>query len=148
MKYISIILPVFMLMVIGCGTDDNDCSSAPSGSVITINPSDFTWTDTTSSITWNTHPFTISVKDRNGNPMNKTRISIYFPLAVPLYPNVQLYNGSTAVNSPFSACTDNYGVYQLRFDYQAGGGLDYFGDLEVRSGDAFQDITITVTSQS
>ena len=90
--------------------------------------------------------FTISLKDANGNPLGDTRISISFIWAVPnIVGVVQLYDGTTPVNSPFEADTDDFGVYILRVDFQSG-VISYFGDIEVRSGDAFGSASLTVQS--
>lgn len=145
-RYRAILLLVSMLLVIlipiwGCKPGS---VTAPSGSNITVNPSDITVTDSGPSIrTW-TGYFTITVKDSFGKPMNDTDVSIFFPWAVPQGTVVQLYDGNTPKNSPFTAKTDENGVYNLRLDYSSGGGLDYFGDLEVRSGSSFTSVTVTV----
>lgn len=138
---ISIIL-VMLIPIWGCSKSDS--VTAPSGSTITINPSDLTVTDSSETVrTWTAY-FTITVTDNNGNPMNDTDVSIFFPWAVPQGTVVQLYDGNTPKNSPFTAKTDENGVYNLRFDYMSGGGLDYFGNLEVRTGSSFTSIEVTV----
>lgn len=138
---ISIIL-VMLIPMGGCGKSDS--VTAPSGSIITINPTDLTITDSSETVrTWTAY-FTITVTDDSGNPMNDTDVSIFFPWAVPQGAVVQLYDGTTPKNSPFTAKTDENGVYNLRFDYMSGGGLDYFGDLEVRSGSSFTSTAVTI----
>ena len=141
-------LIIILALLASCGGNSSNGFSAPDGSTIVINPGDFTVTDAGSTTTTRTHYFSIVVKDSSGAPLNKAKINIFFPWAVPNPPAVvQLYDGSTAVNSPFDAFTDSFGVYNLRFDYQSGGGLAYFGNLEVRSGTAFQSIIITINAQ-
>lgn len=123
--------------------------SAPPGATITITPESFTPPpDGSAESSWHTQFFTILVKNSDGNPLGNIKITISYPWAVPDSAGlVQLYDGSTPVNSPFDAKTDDFGVYHLRFDYQSGGGLKYKGDLEVRSGSAFKTAAFEVTSQ-
>lgn len=134
---------VFFMSSCGSGS-----VSAPPGATITINPATLSVTDETTEPTWKTQFFTILVKNSDGNPLGNIKITISYPWAVPDSAGlVQLYDGSTPVNSPFDAKTDDFGVYHLRFDYQSGGGLKYKGDLEVRSGSAFKTAAFEVTSQ-
>ncbi len=122
--------------------------SAPPGATITINPATLSVTDGTTEPNWKTRFFTIFVKDSKGNPLGNIKISIFYPWAVPDSAGVvQLYDGSTPVNSPFDAETDDFGAYNLRFDYLSGGGLNYKGDLEVRSGSAFGSASVEVKSE-
>lgn len=73
--------------------------------------------------------------DVNGIAQAKTKITIFYPYAVPDSKGlVQLYDGTTQVNSPFDAVTDDKGVYNLRIDYKSGGGLQYSELLQVSSG--------------
>ena len=131
----------FIVFLWGCGGGSD---SAPPNSVITISPTELTITDGTGEEKWNTQFFTISLKDVNGNPLGDTRIAISFIWAVPnVVGTVQLYDGNTPVSSPFEADTDDFGVYILRVDFQSG-VISYFGDIEVRSGDAFGSATLTV----
>ncbi len=119
--------------------------SAPPGATITINPATLSVTDGTTEPTWHTQPFTIYVKNSKGDPLGDTEIWISFIWAVPdVFSAVQLYDGNTPVNSPFKAKTDDFGVYQLRFDYQLGVG-SYTGNLEVRSGSAFGSASFDVS---
>lgn len=133
---------LFTVFLWGCGAGGG---SAPPGSTITINPSSMSVTDDSTTARWFTVFFTITVKDSNGNPINDAKISILYPWAVPNLDVVRLYDGSTAKNSPFDAYTDEFGVYTLRFDYQSGGGLEYTGDLEVRSGDVYATASVDVS---
>jgi hypothetical protein len=120
--------------------------TAPPNATITINPATVLITDGTTEPTWHTQYFTISVKNSKGDPLGDIEIWISYPLAVPDSAGVvQLYDGDTPVNSPFKAKTDDFGVYQLRFDYQLGVG-SYKGDLEVRSGSAFGSASFTVSA--
>jgi len=143
----SAFLPVclFILSLIaGCGS-----GVAPSDGSIEINPSSLNITHSGGTASTYTTYFTITVKDSEGNPLNGVDVSIFFPWANPA-PSyvVQLYDGATAVNSPFTVKTDKNGIYNLRFDYLLGGTLDYKGDLEVRSGSVFATSTVTVTASS
>lgn len=136
------LLGVSAFFMSGCGGG----VTAPSDATITINPSTVSITDGTTESTWHTQFFTILVKNSDGNPLGNIKITISYPWAVPdSAGSVQLYDGSTPVNSPFDAETDDFGVYNLRFDYLSGGGLNYNGDLEVRSGSAFSSATFEVT---
>jgi hypothetical protein len=141
---LSLMLAILAMLVapLGCGQlKPDECKSASDGATITINPSSFTVTDPHD--VWRTVPFTITVKDADSNPLNSTRIVIFHAYAVPDWHGfVQLYNGSTPVNSPFEACTDDFGVYNLRLDYDA--GTAFTGDLEVRSGTAFAIASLSV----
>jgi len=144
---------LFSVLLWGCG----DSVSAPPDSMITINPNTLTVTctedpevegDVCEVATPHTQWFTIYVQDSNGTPLGNVKITIFYPWAVPDSAGVvQLYDGGTPVNSPFNTETDDFGVYHLRFDYLFGGGLAYFGDLEVRSGSAYGTATFTVTGQ-
>lgn len=135
-----------LISILGCGKGES--FTAPSGSTITINPSSVSVTDGSSTASTHSQPFTITVLDSNGKPMNDTEISIFFQWAVPdIAGVVQLYDGSTPKNSPFTAVTDENGVYNLRFDYQSGGGLSYKGDLEVRSASAFAKATVEIMAE-
>ncbi|MBI4691553.1 MAG: hypothetical protein HY754_15010 [Nitrospirae bacterium] len=137
------ILLLFCLIIIsGCGANEG---SVPPGSTITINPSSFDISDSSTTSRWFTTYFTISVKDSNSDPIKDAKITISALHAVPNLDVVQFYDGNTKVNSPFDAYTDSFGTYTLRFDFQSGGELDYFGNLEVRSGDVYTTATYTIT---
>ena len=131
--------------MMGCGSDKG--GTAPDGSTIEIRPLDPSVTDKGPTATWSTEYFTITVRDVNNLPLNKVKLNIKFPWAVPDPANlVQLYDkDGLPVNSPYdSAYTDEFGVYNLRFDYMRGGGVSYFGNLEVRSGTAYASTKFTV----
>lgn len=123
--------------------------TAPPDATITIKPESFTPPpDGSAESSWHTQFFTIYVENSKGDLLGDIEIWISYPWAVPDSAGVvQLYDGNTPKNSPFMAKTDDDGVYQLRFDYQSGGGLKYKGDLEVRSGSAFKTAAFEVTSQ-
>lgn len=150
MRLITILLIMALIVTalgIGCGALDTSCQDAkdaPDGALITINPPSRSVTDTNTTITTHTDFFTITVKDREGNSMNKTRITLFYPWAFP-DPSavVQLYDGATPMNAPFATCTNDFGIYTLRYDYQSG-GLTYTGDLTVRSGTAYGAATFSV----
>jgi len=127
-----------------CGSVGDGGVSAPLGATITINPDSVSINDVTTTPSWHTQYFTILVKNSNGDPLGDIEVWISFPWAVPDTAGaVQLYNSKTPVNSPFKAKTDDFGVYQLRFDYQLGVGA-YIGNLEVRSGSVFEKASFEV----
>lgn len=141
MKVLTQIVIILIPLLLACGSDKNDCSSAPSGATISISPSSYTVTEPHA--VWRTVYFTLTVADATGSPLNKTRLNIFHQYAFPDWHGfIQLYDGSTPVNAPFNACTDNYGTYSLRLDYD--GASSFLGDLEVRSGSAFATATIQV----
>ncbi|MBM4136572.1 MAG: hypothetical protein FJ241_07045 [Nitrospira sp.] len=142
-KYLGLLLLfLFLIPFSGCG----ESVSAPPGAKVKINPSEVTITDT-GAIDTHTQFFSISVTDANDIPLGNIKITISYPWAVPDSSGVvQLYNGSTPVNSPFDTETDDFGIYNLRMDYQSG-GLDYKGDLEVRSGTAYGKASFEVKSE-
>ena len=138
-----LVLLICLTALAGCGGGGGGVS-APDGSSITINPGSLSIADPHDF--WRTTNFTISVKNADGQPMGDAKIAISFPYAVPdSHGYVQLYDGTTAKNSPFDAKTDEFGVYNLRFDFRA--GVAYTGDLEVRSGSAFGTSTFTMTTE-
>lgn len=131
-----------LISILGCGDGG---SSSPSKSTMTINPATVSVTDGSGTVSTHSQSFTITVLDSNGKPMNEQEITISFPWAVPDSAGVvQLYDGNTPVNSPFKAETDKFGVYNLRFDYQTGGGLAYKGDIEVRSATVYAKASVEV----
>ncbi len=131
------------LLVGGCGE-----APAPRDATITIT-SEGTVTDGGLTAQWHSTIFTISVKDAAGYPLNDVKIWISYPWAVPdAYRFVQLYDDTTPKDSPFSATTDENGVYNLRFDFLSGGGLEYYGDLEVRSGSVYSSAAFEVKAPS
>ncbi len=136
------LIGVFFL--VGCG---DVC--APPESTITIEPASVSVTDSYTAESTSTQHFTISVKDKEGMPLNDVKVWISFMWANPNDAGVvQLYDGDTPKDSPFWAKTDENGVYVLRFDLQSGAGLTYTGDVEVRSCDAFGTATVTVSASS
>ncbi|MFO0751767.1 MAG: hypothetical protein U0411_00395 [Thermodesulfovibrionales bacterium] len=146
-RAVSFLLLLCLVALSGCGGGGGN--SAPSGSSLSVNPAEITVTDAASSTSWTTQFYTISLQNAEGQSLGKTKVTITFPYAVPSsYGVVQLYDGDTPVNSPLDVETDDFGVYYLRLDMQTGGGLEYSGDLEARSGDAFASSKITVNSTS
>jgi len=134
-----------LLIISGCG---GGSTSAPTGSTITINPATFTLTDASATVSTHTQYFTVSVKNLAGASLGNTKIVISSPFAVPDSSGyVQLYNGTTKMDSPFEAETDNFGIYQLRFDYTSGGARAYAGNLEARSGSAFGTASFSIAAQ-
>jgi len=143
--FIAILL-LFSVSLFGCGGGGSGApgGSAPSGSTIIINP-DSVDVAAGGAPDWHTHFFTISVIDPDGNPRADTVLDIFFPWAVPDPAGVvQLYDGATPKNSPMRVKTDKFGIYQLRFDYLAG-GLEWDGILEVRSGAVFVTADFSVS---
>ena len=141
---------LFTVMLWGCGSLGSDPVTAPPDSTITISPSSMTVTclcETPCDAAWHTQFFTIFVADSDGTPLGNVKITISYPWAFPDPSwSVQLYDDSTPVRSPFDAETDDFGVYNLRFDYKLCGLLEYFGDLEVRSGSAYASASFEVTT--
>jgi hypothetical protein len=138
------LLGAAVFFVGNCGSVGDGGVSAPSDATITVNPDSLSIDDGTTTPSWHTQYFTILVKNSNGDPLGDIDIWISYPWAVPdVFGAVQLYDGKTPVKSPFKAKTDDFGVYQLRFDYQLGIG-SYLGDLEVRSGSVFGKSTFEV----
>lgn len=139
---------LFAVLLWGCGSLGGDSVSAPPDSTITINPETLSVADSREEEDWHTQFFSIYVQNSDGTPLGNVKITISYPWAVPDSSGVvQLYDGDNKVNSPFDAETDDFGVYNLRFDYLSGGGLAYYGDLEVRSGSAYGKATFTLTSE-
>lgn len=148
---IGLALTSFLFILFSCGggvdLGPGGSVSAPVGATITIFPSEVSVKDTSAPAVWHRTTFTITVTDKNGIPLNDVEIWISYQWAVPDSTGlVQLYDGGTPKNSPMSAVTDGNGVYQLRFEYQSGGGLEYTADLEVRSGSISGSATFSVSS--
>lgn len=138
-----VIALVCLIALAGCGGSGGGVT-APSGSTITIRQQDVTFTD--ASVGWHTTHYKIVVQNPDGTAMGDAKITISFPFAVPdPHGLVQLYDGNTPKNSPFNAKTDDFGVYDLRFDYRS--GVKYFGDLEVVSGSAHAKSTFTMNTE-
>ncbi len=143
-KYVLPLIAILFLW--SCGD-----VSAPPGSTITIDPPSLSITSVsnengTSPVITATKYYTVSVVDKDGNPVGNVKLSISFIWASPNSSNVvQLYKGDTKVDSPFEATTDEFGSYKFRMDFISGGAYEYTGDLEVRSGAAFASSTLDVT---
>lgn len=140
-----LLLVLCLIIISGCGGGGGGVS-APSNATILINPSSLSVTDASASASTHTQFFTVTVKNSAGAALGDTKITISFPWAVPDSAGVvQLYDeDGNARNSPFDAKTDNFGTYNVRFDFMSGGGLKYTGNLEVRSGSAFGTSTVTI----
>jgi hypothetical protein len=145
-KKTYLLLPLSLFFLINCGGAKNP--AAPSGSVITINPSSFALTTaSTLPITYRTAYFTITVYQDSANtkPMSDIKITIDHVFASPAERYyIQFYNDGERVDSPLSVTTDNYGTYVLRVDFMSGGGVAFTGDINVRSGSAFINATFAV----
>lgn len=139
-KYVLPLIAILFLW--SCGD-----ISAPPDSTITINPSSLNIENSLLTTETSTQYYTVSVVDKDGNPVGDVKLSISFIWASPSpYNLVQLYKGDTPVDSPFDATTDEFGAYKFRLDFISGGGYEYTGDLEVRSGAAFAASTLDVTA--
>lgn len=141
---LSVLFSIFILA--GCvGGGGN----APSGSSLTIYPSFISITDNGTDN--KTQLITASLKDSNGEPLREIDIWVSFspisntgsdPGSSPL---IQVYDGITPVETPFSVKTDKNGIYAFYVRLRTGGGLSYTTSLEVRSGDNYGSIPITVS---
>ena len=137
-RYIIFIAFVGLLFIVpGCGGSD-DIEYAQSTDTITINPTSSTISDGTATTTTHSQYFHILVTDAAGSPLRNIELTIEFMWAVPdIYGVVLFYHGGSPVGSPFNALTDDDGAYILRMDFASGGGLEYFGNLQVTSGAAY-----------
>ncbi|HEC97910.1 MAG TPA: hypothetical protein ENI58_07145 [Nitrospirae bacterium] len=146
-RHFKYVLPLIAILFLwSCGD-----VSAPPDSTITISPSSVSIESVieangTSPAKWSTQDYTVSVVDKDGNPVGNVKLSISFVWASPSpYDLVQLYKGDTKVDSPFEATTDEFGSYKFRLDFISGAEYEYTGDLEVRSGAGFASSTLDVT---
>lgn len=133
-KYFILLFLLLPLLISGCGEE-----TASSGSTITITPESMSVTDGSSTSSWHSNYFVITVTSSSGKPAGNIKINISATWAYPdTYNFIRLYDGNTLKSSPFEATTDESGSYLLRFDYQSGGGLEYSSDcgLMVTSGSA------------
>jgi len=138
------LIALVFLTFTACG---NQPVSAPSGSVITVNPSSFSYTalvsagsDTSTQGTAST-TFYITVVDSSGVPLNNTKLNIWLATATNY---MQFYDGDTAQGTSFSATTDSFGTYTLTLAFEAGGGINYTNSIDISSGTAYQTIAISV----
>lgn len=142
--FLKLILVVtFMFVIDGCG--NNETVTAPYGSIIAVQPSDYTVTDASFGSSWSDAYFTITVLDPTGSPMNNVEIFIDYVWALPDPGSsvLILYSGNdetgyAAENAPMKAVTDNSGNYHLRVQFLHGGGLEYSGDIQIISAGAQQ----------
>ncbi len=132
----SLIVLSFMLIISGCGSGGTD---APATAIITISPeTDVEVTDGSATVSTSTKNFHITITNDQGIPLEDVNLHISYIWAVPnSFGPVQLYDGTTAKNSPMLVKTDINGTYNLRLDFQSGGGLAYSGNLQVTSGAIF-----------
>lgn len=131
-RYFILLFLLLPLLVFGCGEE-----TASSGSTITISPESMSVTDGSSTSSWHSNYFNITVTSSSGKPSGNIKINISATWAYPdPYNFIRLYDGNTLKSSPFEATTDENGSYMLRFDYQSGGGLEYSSDcgLMITSG--------------
>ncbi|MBM2839134.1 MAG: hypothetical protein HW415_1759 [Deltaproteobacteria bacterium] len=142
---IGIVLFMLLLMLIGC----SQSTTAPSGGTITFAPA----SHTQAGIASNTIvTFTVTVKDSNGKPMNKAKLMISGPFAVPRTPVAyyQFYRGNNAtggaVNSGFEAETDEFGAYTFSVIIDAAASAGGFADyIAVYSGTNYGSAALSVT---
>jgi hypothetical protein len=129
----------------------------PDGSTITINPSTYTVTkiDNTS------QNFSVTVKDKDGVPINKAQIQITGAFAQPRnatntnaryqfyrFPGGEVTPGNIPVDSGFTAETDSNGVYTFSITiYGLVGGIPnaFTDNIDISSGTAFGSAGLSVT---
>ena len=132
-----------LLILIGC----SQSTTAPSGGTITFDPTSHSQTGIASNTTVN---FTVEVKNLNGKLMNKAKIRISGPFAVPrttaYYQFYRGYNATGgAVDSGFEAETDDFGVYTFSVIIDAAASAAGFSDyIAVSSGTNFGSAKIEV----
>ncbi len=148
-KKTYLLLPLMLFFIVNCGGAKNP--AAPSGSVITINPSSFELTTgSTLPVTYRTAYFTITVYQDSAKtkPLDNIKITIDHIFASPAERYyIQFYHDGERVESPFTVNTDSYGTYTLRVDFMSGGGVAFKGDINVRSGSAFINATFEVKTE-
>lgn len=149
--HLSLLLSALFLLN-SCGNN----KEATAGSKITINPS-----SVTAAISTDTNfNFNVSVTYADGTPYSKAVLYIEGPFAQPrnntnTNPRYQFYyypggtenSSNLAVNSPFTAQTDDYGNYQFSILVygQVGGVTNSFKDtINVYSGSAFVTATVSI----
>ena len=92
-SWYQLLVTIFLILAIaGCSGDK---ITAPTGSVVSINPLSMSVSDTNPSAT-HTQYFTITIKDEKDNPVQNAEVSISLPVAIPdPLGYAQLYDGST-----------------------------------------------------
>lgn len=141
---VYMLLLFVVVALFACGEDD---VCPPPDATITLSPNSVDISDGGGATQIHTHYYTIYVSDSDERPISGAKLSIFYQWAVPdAYSAVQLYDGTTPVNSPFNAETDEFGVYYLRVDFTSGGGLEYEGDIEVRSCSIFGSAGFSVSA--
>lgn len=150
-------LILIVIALQGCGRADTHPTSVPDGSTITITPT----TLTLSKIDNTSQDFSVTVKDKNGEPINKAQIQISGAFAEPRnatntnaryqfyrFPGGEVIPGNIPVNSGFTAETDSNGVYKFSITIygQVGGVPNAFTDnINIHSGTAFGSVTLTIS---
>lgn len=145
-RYLILFFFLLPFLVSGCGEE-----TAPSDATITISP---TKVEYTGALAGNaTHNITVVVKNASGYPLGNIEIQISGALAAPRTPaRYQFYkkpNGVEAVDSGFSAITDENGTYNFSIIIYAtvnGSSSTFTDNLEVRSGSAFNSISLSITA--
>lgn len=136
------ILLITVLTYSGC--DPGSSLTAPSGTVITVDPDAYTFTDGRGSITEDYKDFTILVEDLNGNEMNNIELYIDSPFVRMAEEYIWFEVNDVKVFDAISPTTDGAGGYQLRVGYKSGLGITYTAVVEILSGSAEHAI-ITLT---
>lgn len=140
------LFPIITLVTLGCA------NVAPDDAEVTINPDKIDLSDTIDDFV--NQQFVITVKDKNGNPLNAVEITISFIFA-PDYScpvgncvrSVQLVDkDGNDVSSPFTTTTDTDGTYIITLRLYAKGKA-YKGNLEVRAGaTGFKSVEVKVNA--
>lgn len=129
-------------LLAGCGSDKGG-GVAPSDSTIQINPSEkeYTYTGQDTGLVAET-PITVTVLNRNGNPLRNTEVRMYHfgDGSLASYPD------RTPQAEPYIAKTDDFGnvslfIYTPLFNIVGSTEEDF----EVFSGSAYANIPITMT---
>lgn len=153
--FLCMLIPIVIALQ-GCGKDDKHPTSVPDGSIITVNPAATTMTiAATTSV-----DFSVSVKDKDGIPINKVPLRISGPFAEPRnatnttaryqfyrFPGGENNTSNVKVDSGFIAETDSYGTYNFSITiYGTVGGVpNTFTDtIDVYSGTAFGSAQLTL----
>ncbi|GEM_PF-2111555 len=124
-------------------------TSPPEDATITVSPPSTKITDGGGTVETDEEQFLVVVKDANGIPLNNVEVVVSYPWAVPSPAGfVQLYDGSTPVDSPMTVITDPNGAYIVKFAYKRGGGVAYKGDFQFIAGSLSTTATFEVDTGS
>jgi hypothetical protein len=134
----------------GGGSGSDSGNPAPPGSTITITPIDPTFT----ALSGDTFvDFTVSVKNKNGIPLNNVTVGISGGFAVPRVPARyefhKSWNDDPITSRSFSAKTNGEGVYMFSIKIFAtvNGVASEFEDfIQVQSGTVSASVTVTLGS--